>query len=184
MVQWFSQRWTEDDPKWTSLFNTFRRSEEKIDGCHAYRPISPSTVNVFPDDVEEEAAPGVINILEIEMERSARKRPHRSARAETPASCVVSRSVNAQFESFPYRAISVYGIGILCIHWNRSGGSRHELARHGVGQRKSLHRPVLHQPYGYHPDEGFMLPFWLKLKLWGFNGVVSSYLAKRSHWDM
>ena len=54
MVQWFSRRWTEDDPKWTWLFNKFRRSEEKIDGCHAYRPISPSAVNVFPDEIEEE----------------------------------------------------------------------------------------------------------------------------------
>jgi predicted HNH restriction endonuclease len=54
MVDWFSQRWTEDDPKWTWLFSKFRRSEEKIDGCHAYRPISPSAVNVFPDEVEEE----------------------------------------------------------------------------------------------------------------------------------
>ena len=54
MVEWFSQRWTEDDPKWTWLFNKFRRSEEKIDGCHAYRPISSSAVNVFPDEIEEE----------------------------------------------------------------------------------------------------------------------------------
>src|SRR5579862_2916336 len=54
MVDWFSRKWTDSDPKWLWLFNKFRRSEEKIDGCHAYRPISPSAVNVFPDEVEEE----------------------------------------------------------------------------------------------------------------------------------
>jgi hypothetical protein len=54
MVDWFSHRWTEDDPKWTWLFSKFRRSEEKIDDCHAYRPISPSAVNIFPDEVEEQ----------------------------------------------------------------------------------------------------------------------------------
>jgi hypothetical protein len=55
MVEWFSQRRTVGDPKWTWLFNKFRRSDEKIDGCYAYKPVAPSAVNVFPDEVEEEA---------------------------------------------------------------------------------------------------------------------------------
>jgi predicted HNH restriction endonuclease len=54
MVDWFSQRWTVGDEKWSSLFNKFKRSEKKIDGCYAYRPISPSAINVFPDEIEEE----------------------------------------------------------------------------------------------------------------------------------
>jgi predicted HNH restriction endonuclease len=54
LVDWFSQRWTEGDPKWLLLFKEFKRSEEKIDGCYAYKPSAPSAVIVFPDDVEEE----------------------------------------------------------------------------------------------------------------------------------
>ncbi|MGB7470785.1 MAG: hypothetical protein WBW58_15575, partial [Candidatus Acidiferrum sp.] len=56
MVQWFSQRWTVGDEKWSSLFKRFERSEKKIGGCWAYKPSSPSTINVFPDEVEEEEA--------------------------------------------------------------------------------------------------------------------------------
>jgi predicted HNH restriction endonuclease len=54
MIDWFSQRWTVGDEKWSSLFKKFERSEKKIDGCWAYKPIAPSAVTVFPDDVEEE----------------------------------------------------------------------------------------------------------------------------------
>jgi len=53
MVQWFSQRWTVGDEKWSSLFEKFVRSEKQIDGCWAYKPAAPGTVNVFPDEVEE-----------------------------------------------------------------------------------------------------------------------------------
>ena len=35
LVAWFSQRWTEADPKWSQLFEKFERTE--IDGCYAYR---------------------------------------------------------------------------------------------------------------------------------------------------
>ena len=55
MVQWFSQRWTIGDQKWEWLFKKFDRSEKKIGGCYGYRPTAPSTVSVFPDEVEEEA---------------------------------------------------------------------------------------------------------------------------------
>jgi predicted HNH restriction endonuclease len=54
MIDWFSKSWTEGDPKWLWLFNKFKRSEEKIGGCYAYKPSAPSAVNVFPDEVEEE----------------------------------------------------------------------------------------------------------------------------------
>jgi len=54
MVDWFSQRWTVGDQKWLRLFRKFERSEKKIEGCWAYKPAAPSTVIVFPDDVEEE----------------------------------------------------------------------------------------------------------------------------------
>jgi predicted HNH restriction endonuclease len=54
LVQWFSQRWTEGDEKWSSLFSKFERSEKKIDSCWAYKLLSPSAVIVFPDEVEEE----------------------------------------------------------------------------------------------------------------------------------
>jgi len=53
MVDWFSQRWTVGNDKWSSLFKKFERSEEKIDGCWAYKPTAPSAVIVFPDEVEE-----------------------------------------------------------------------------------------------------------------------------------
>ena len=53
MVDWFSQRWTVGNDKWSSLFKKFERSEEKIDGCCAYKPTAPSAVIVFPDEVEE-----------------------------------------------------------------------------------------------------------------------------------
>jgi len=53
MVQWFSQRWTVGDKKWSSLFDGFVRSEKKVDGCWAYKPLASSTANVFPDEVEE-----------------------------------------------------------------------------------------------------------------------------------
>ena len=55
LVQWFSQRWTEGDEKWSSLFSKFERSDEKIDGSSAYKPLTPSAVIVFPDEVEEES---------------------------------------------------------------------------------------------------------------------------------
>jgi predicted HNH restriction endonuclease len=54
MVQWFSQRWTAGDPKWLWLFKKFERNEKQTDGCWAYKPIAPSAVNVFPDEIEEE----------------------------------------------------------------------------------------------------------------------------------
>jgi predicted HNH restriction endonuclease len=54
MVQWFSRRWTEGDEKWLSLFSKFERSEKKIAGCWAYKPKTPSSVVVFPDEIEEE----------------------------------------------------------------------------------------------------------------------------------
>lgn len=54
MVQWFSRRWTEGDERWSSLFKKFKRSDKKIDRCWAYKPIAPSAVNVFPDEIEEE----------------------------------------------------------------------------------------------------------------------------------
>jgi predicted HNH restriction endonuclease len=53
MVQWFSQRWTTGDPKWLWLFKKFERNEKKIDGCWAYKPIVPSAINAFPDEIEE-----------------------------------------------------------------------------------------------------------------------------------
>jgi predicted HNH restriction endonuclease len=53
MVDWFSQRWTVGDRKWFSLFRKFERSEKKIDGCHAYKPLAPAGIVVFPDEVEE-----------------------------------------------------------------------------------------------------------------------------------
>jgi predicted HNH restriction endonuclease len=59
MVQWFSQRWTVGDEKWSSLFKKFERSEKKIDGCWAYKPSAPSAVVVFPDELEEEEAKGL-----------------------------------------------------------------------------------------------------------------------------
>lgn len=59
MVDWFSKAWTDGDEKWSSLFNKFERSEKKIDGCYAYRPISPSAVNVFPDEIEEDEGKGL-----------------------------------------------------------------------------------------------------------------------------
>lgn len=52
MVDWFSQRWTIGDQKWLWLFKKFDRSEKKINDCWAYKPSAPSTVNVFPDEVE------------------------------------------------------------------------------------------------------------------------------------
>jgi predicted HNH restriction endonuclease len=55
MVDWFSQKWTVGDQEWLGLFGRFVRSEEKIDGCWAYKPSTPSAVIVFADDVEEEA---------------------------------------------------------------------------------------------------------------------------------
>jgi 5-methylcytosine-specific restriction enzyme A len=54
MVDWFSQRWTVGDPKWLWLFKKYERSEKKIDGCWAYKPLAESAVIVFPDDVEED----------------------------------------------------------------------------------------------------------------------------------
>jgi hypothetical protein len=54
MVDWFSQRWTVGDKKWFSLFRKFERSEKKIDGCYAYKPLTAAAVVVFPDEVEEE----------------------------------------------------------------------------------------------------------------------------------
>jgi predicted HNH restriction endonuclease len=54
MVQWFSQKWTVDDEKWSSLFKKFKRSEKRTDGCWAYKPIAPSAVIIFPDEVEED----------------------------------------------------------------------------------------------------------------------------------
>lgn len=54
MVQWFSRRWIEGDEKWLSLFSKFERSEKKIAGCWAYKPKTPSSVVVFPDEIEEE----------------------------------------------------------------------------------------------------------------------------------
>lgn len=53
MVQWFSQRWTVGDEKWSSLFRKFERGPTKIDGCWAYKPVAPSAVVVFPDEIEE-----------------------------------------------------------------------------------------------------------------------------------
>jgi predicted HNH restriction endonuclease len=52
MVDWFSARWTAGDQKWLSLFTKLERSEKKIDGYWAYKPVTPSAVIVFPDDVE------------------------------------------------------------------------------------------------------------------------------------
>jgi len=57
MVEWFSQRKTVRDPKWLWLLNKFDR--KKIDGCWAYKPIAPSAVIVFPDEVEEEEVKGL-----------------------------------------------------------------------------------------------------------------------------
>lgn len=57
MVDWFSQRWTVGDRKWSSLFSKFERSEKKIDDCWAYRPMAPSAVIVFADDVDEADVP-------------------------------------------------------------------------------------------------------------------------------
>jgi predicted HNH restriction endonuclease len=54
MVDWFSQRWTVGDQKWLSLFKKFDRSEEKIDNCWAYKPSIPSSINVFPDEIDVE----------------------------------------------------------------------------------------------------------------------------------
>ena len=54
MVDWFSQKWTSGVQKWQWLFKKFKRSEEKIDGCYAYKPLTRSAVVVFPDEVEEE----------------------------------------------------------------------------------------------------------------------------------
>jgi predicted HNH restriction endonuclease len=59
MVDWFSQRWTVGDQKWLWLFKNFERSEEKIDGCWAYRPSTPSAVIVFPDEIDEEEVKGL-----------------------------------------------------------------------------------------------------------------------------
>jgi predicted HNH restriction endonuclease len=59
MVEWFSQRWTEHDPKWLWLFKKFKRSDKKIDDCWAYKPIAPSAVIVFPDEIEEEEIKGL-----------------------------------------------------------------------------------------------------------------------------
>jgi predicted HNH restriction endonuclease len=59
MVDWFSKAWTDGDEKWSSLFNKFERSEKKIDNCYAYRPISPSAINVFPDEIEEDEGKGL-----------------------------------------------------------------------------------------------------------------------------
>jgi predicted HNH restriction endonuclease len=56
MVDWFSEKWTVGDKKWLWLFKKFERSEEKIDGCWAYKPSTPSAVIVFPDEVEEETS--------------------------------------------------------------------------------------------------------------------------------
>src|SRR6185369_5518639 len=40
LVQWFSQRWTTDPTgEWLSLFSKFERSNTKVDGCWAYRPV-------------------------------------------------------------------------------------------------------------------------------------------------
>src|SRR6266478_6916259 len=47
MVDWFSQRWTVGDPKWLWLFKKYERSEKKIDGCWAYKPLAESAVIVF-----------------------------------------------------------------------------------------------------------------------------------------
>ena len=52
MVDWFSQRWTVGLDKWSTLFKRYERSEEKIDGCWAYKPIAPSAVVVYPDELE------------------------------------------------------------------------------------------------------------------------------------
>lgn len=51
MVDFFSSTWTMCDPQWERLFRKFRRSEKKIGGYWAYRPVSPSAVIAFPDDV-------------------------------------------------------------------------------------------------------------------------------------
>ncbi|HKN75276.1 MAG TPA: HNH endonuclease [Candidatus Acidoferrum sp.] len=53
LIDWFSQRWTVGDQKWTLLFIKFERSEKKIDGCWAYRPVDATAIVVFPDEVEE-----------------------------------------------------------------------------------------------------------------------------------
>jgi predicted HNH restriction endonuclease len=52
LVAWFSQRWTAGDPKWLWLFSKFERSEERIEGRWAYKPLSQSAVVVFPEDVD------------------------------------------------------------------------------------------------------------------------------------
>jgi predicted HNH restriction endonuclease len=53
MIDWFSQRWTVGHKKWISLFTRFERSDKKIDGCYAYKPVAPTALVVFPDEVEE-----------------------------------------------------------------------------------------------------------------------------------
>ncbi len=48
MVDWFSEKWTVGDDKWLELFRKFERSNDKIDGCWAYRPSTASAVVVSP----------------------------------------------------------------------------------------------------------------------------------------
>lgn len=42
-----------------SLFKKFERSDKKSDGCWAYKPIAPSAINVFPDEIEAEEGKGL-----------------------------------------------------------------------------------------------------------------------------
>lgn len=53
MIDWFSQRWTVGHKKWILLFTRFERSEKKIDGCWAYKPVARTAVVVFPHEVPE-----------------------------------------------------------------------------------------------------------------------------------
>lgn len=56
MVDWFSQRWTVGEPKWFQLFKGFERSDEKIEGCWAYKPIATAAIVVYPDEIDAPAA--------------------------------------------------------------------------------------------------------------------------------
>lgn len=46
MLDWFSEKWTVGDDRWSELFRKFEGSKEKIDGCWAYKPTTASAVVV------------------------------------------------------------------------------------------------------------------------------------------
>jgi predicted HNH restriction endonuclease len=56
LVDFFSKSRTLGEAKWLTLFSKFERSEKKIDGRWAYRPLNPSAIVVFPDEIDEEDA--------------------------------------------------------------------------------------------------------------------------------